>query len=132
MLEVDQMKNEKIAFESTKSFSSIFLDYLNEKPELKDFYGLFPNLANFEKQIKLKAGTKTPRALVSKILTEQYDDLVLSGKLVKNINLLQKEETFTVTTGHQLNIFTGPVFFIYKIVTVLNICRQLKEKVSPV
>ncbi|MGI9542905.1 MAG: bacillithiol biosynthesis cysteine-adding enzyme BshC [Cyclobacteriaceae bacterium] len=122
------MKNEKIAFENTKSFSSIFLDYLNEKPELKEFYGLFPNLSNFEEQIKLKSGTKTPRALVSKVLTEQYDDLVLSGKLLKNINLLQKDETFTVTTGHQLNIFTGPVFFIYKITTVINICRQLKEK----
>ena len=128
MLEVDQMKNEKIAFENTGSFSSIFLDYLKNKPELDEFFGLAPSLENFEQQIKNKRTSHTPRELVSKVLTEQYRDLVLSGKLVKNINLLQRDTTFTITTGHQLNIFTGPVFFIYKIVTVINICRQLKDK----
>jgi bacillithiol biosynthesis cysteine-adding enzyme BshC len=39
---------------------------------------------------------------------------------------LKEETTFTVTTGHQLTIFTGPLYFIDKSVTVINACKQLK------
>ena len=42
-------------------------------------------------------------------------------KVLNNINLLSKESTFTITTGHQLNILTGPIFFIYKIISIINV-----------
>ncbi|TDA74551.1 bacillithiol biosynthesis BshC, partial [Halomonas marinisediminis] len=46
----------------------------------------------------------------------------------KNIQLLKEENTFTVTTGHQLNLFTGPLYFLYKIVSTINLCEQLKTE----
>ena len=49
-------------------------------------------------------------------------------KVLKNINLLSKESTFTITTGHQLSILTGPIFFIYKIVSIINMCVKLKRE----
>ena len=33
----------------------------------------------------------------------------------KNIDNLLEKNTFTITTGHQLNLLTGPLYFIYKI-----------------
>src|SRR5690606_24227858 len=33
---------------------------------------------------------------------------------------------FTVVTGHQLNLFTGPVCFLYKIISTINVCKELK------
>jgi bacillithiol biosynthesis cysteine-adding enzyme BshC len=40
---------------------------------------------------------------------------------------LAGKETYTITTGHQLNLFTGPLYFLYKIVSTINLSRQLKE-----
>ena len=41
--------------------------------------------------------------------------------------MLKNENTFTITTGHQLNLFTGPLYFLYKIISVINLSEQLKE-----
>jgi uncharacterized protein YllA (UPF0747 family) len=40
---------------------------------------------------------------------------------------LRDENTFTVTTGHQLNIYTGPLYVIYKLVSTINLARKLQE-----
>jgi bacillithiol biosynthesis cysteine-adding enzyme BshC len=45
-----------------------------------------------------------------------------------NVNLLLKENTFTVTTAHQPNIFTGPLYFIYKIVHAIQLAAELKKQ----
>lgn len=40
---------------------------------------------------------------------------------------LSFQNTFTITTGHQLNLFTYPLYFIYKIISTINTCIELKE-----
>ena len=40
-----------IPFAQTNQFEQIFLDYVNQKDALKDFYGLFPSVENFKTQI---------------------------------------------------------------------------------
>ena len=47
--------------------------------------------------------------------------------LLENIQSLSESNTFTVTTGHQLNIFTGPIYFLFKLVTTINLSKKLKE-----
>jgi bacillithiol biosynthesis cysteine-adding enzyme BshC len=41
---------------------------------------------------------------------------------------LKEDNTFTVTTGHQLNLFTGPLYFLYKIISTINLTKELKAK----
>src|SRR6185369_3716909 len=65
--------------------------------------------------------------ILADVLQKQYHDLKPNDLVSQNINLLRDKKTFTVTTGHQLNIFTGPLYFIFKIVTVINTCKKLKE-----
>jgi bacillithiol biosynthesis cysteine-adding enzyme BshC len=62
------------------------------------------------------------------VLERQYSRIKPAEIVSQNIQLLKDNKTFTITTGHQLNIFTGPLYFVFKIVTVINTCRQLKEK----
>ena len=47
---------------------------------------------------------------------------------LSNIKQLGESNTYTVVTGHQLNIFSGPLYFLYKIISTINLCKQLKAK----
>ena len=121
------MRLEKVPFAETHSFSSFFLDYILQKNSLKPFYSRFPSLKNFKAQRDEKSSfPKHHRDLLVDTLQKQYKDVLVADSVKKNIAALSSERTFTVTTGHQLNIFTGPLYFIYKIVTVINTCKQLQ------
>ncbi|MTI30414.1 bacillithiol biosynthesis cysteine-adding enzyme BshC, partial [Xanthovirga aplysinae] len=122
------MKKELLSLGETGKFSPIFLDYLQQESKLDAFYERFPELDQFEAQIKNKNFSKAKRDTLCKVLKEQYADVPHYEQLTKNLELLQKENTYTITTGHQLNIFTGPLYYIYKIVTIINTCKVLKEK----
>lgn len=124
------MQHKKIPIADTKAFSPFFIDYIQQKDTLKPFYHRFPLLQNFRDQIDEKSQSfplKNREVLVS-TLQKQYQKLTSPETVSKNISALSDPKTFTVTTGHQLNIFTGPLYFIYKIVTVINACKKLKEK----
>ena len=121
------MRVEKISFEATQQFSRIFLDYISQKEELKQFYGYYPYKENFRKQIDLKSKfPKNNRITLEKVLLSQYSGVKTSAHVQYNIRSLTNENTFTVTTGHQLNIFTGPLYFIFKIITAINACKELQ------
>lgn len=122
------MPTDCIPFKDTNYFSSLICDYLDEKEDLDSFYSRFPKIENFKAQIdeKQKAYNKDNRSDLVKALMLQYEDLSISSMTLTNIDLLKEGTTFTVTTGHQLNLFTGPLYFFYKIISTINLCKALK------
>ena len=122
------MKIDKLSFSETGQFSPIFLDYINDKTELRSFYHNRPDLKGFEAQLAEKQLPQAQRERLVKVLKQQYHDFDTSEAVAGNIEKLSDSKTFTVTTGHQLNIFTGPLYFIYKIVTSINACRKLQKQ----
>lgn len=122
------MRLEKIDLDETHCFSSMFLDYIKGNDSLKPFYDNLPHIDQFEQQIKQKSFSQEKRDTLVEVLTRQYQPFEINNAVSQNIDLLKKSNTYTITTGHQLNIFTGPLYFIYKIVTVINACKQLKIK----
>jgi uncharacterized protein YllA (UPF0747 family) len=123
------MRLQKIPLRNTRAFTESFLTYQEQHPSLAPFYSRYPTPENFREQIREKsAGFSTStRELLSDTLMKQYASLKPGHEAVKkNILSLRDAKTFTVTTGHQLNIFTGPLYFIYKIVTVIKACQRLK------
>jgi len=121
------MKNTKISFEDAAQFSGLFLDYIQQKSTLKQFFHLPPTLSSFDSQIATKRTyfNAEKRTVLVATLKKQYEGI--TSFPAESIELLKNENTFTVTTGHQLNIFTGPLYFIYKIVSVINLSRKLSE-----
>ncbi|MBD1428864.1 bacillithiol biosynthesis cysteine-adding enzyme BshC [Sphingobacterium litopenaei] len=122
------MKATYIEYKDTNSFSKTLLAYLAGDEGLKPYYGNNPNYEGFEKQIALKADFAHRDVLVSS-LKSQYGDLLQDApEVAKNIDLLAQSNAFTITTGHQLNIFTGPLYFIFKIACAIRLAKDLKGK----
>ena len=122
----------EIPFYKTGYFSSLICDYLDGNKELSTLYNRFPNIESFEKQIEEKKGfdyfSISHRKVLVSVLKEQYERIQTSEATEKNIDSLISEDTFTITTGHQLNLFTGPLYFLYKIVSTINLSKELKAK----
>ena len=74
---------------------------------------------------KSKDFTKEQRQVLVESLESQYSKIDISKKTSKNISSLLEPNTFCITTGHQLNLFTGPLMVIYKIAQVISISNQL-------
>ena len=108
------MKKETISFKETGYFSKKFLDFIDNES-----LSYYPNEKNILNVIKNFNFSKVNRELLSKELEFQYKSLVTSSIVNDNIKSIMSDNTFTVTTGHQLNIFTGPLYVIYKIISVI-------------
>lgn len=124
------MKVTQIPFKKTGFFSKTMLDYLEQKDTINPFYNNFPDINGFQKQIEEKQNSFAleTRLVLADALKEQYNSFDLSEKTAANIELLKQENTFTITTGHQLNLFTGPLYFLYKIISTINLAEELSDK----
>lgn len=125
---MEQTKS-SIKFQDTGYFSGIICDYLNWDEKVDEFYDQFPDIEGFKHQIadKKKSFSNATRKVLKECLIDQTSQLRLSELSLEHINLLEKENTFTVTTGHQLNLFTGPLYFLYKIISAINLAKELKS-----
>ncbi len=121
------MKISKVALDQVGAFSGMFLDYLNAKETLKPFFGYPPKPESFSDIIQNRQFPEENRHTLVEVLNEQYGPLETCSAVENNILSLRDDKTYTVTTGHQLNIFTGPLYFIFKIATVINLAKRLKE-----
>ncbi|MEN9700645.1 MAG: hypothetical protein RLZZ301_1843 [Bacteroidota bacterium] len=85
-------------------------------------------MSGFEQQLLLKkqSYTATQRELLTQVLTEKYQALSVSEALNRNLQDLKDANTFTITTGHQLCLLTGPLYFIYKILHVIKLAEELR------
>ncbi|WP_421942592.1 bacillithiol biosynthesis cysteine-adding enzyme BshC [Pedobacter sp.] len=119
------MQAKYISYQETGSFSKLVLDYINNDEALKAFYSYRPDMDGLSEAINNRNFLGNRTTLVE-VLKSQYQHLNPNKSVTKNIELLALDNTFTVTTGHQLNLFTGPLYFIYKIVTAINLAIELK------
>lgn len=116
----------KISYRQTNAFSKLVLDYLEAASVLDNFYNYKPNIEGIKKAVADRKNFPVNRKLLVDTLSNQYSALQISDKLKANIALLSSENTFTICTAHQPNIFTGHLYFIYKILHAIKLCEELK------
>ena len=122
------MPSDCVDYQSSGYFSKLIIDYLDQNDTLKSLYNHFPNIESFELQMHEKSINfdARKRQILCDAIHDQHKNFKISDATQDNISSLQNINTFTVTTGHQLNLFTGPIYFIYKIVTTINLAKTLK------
>ncbi|MEQ1733258.1 MAG: bacillithiol biosynthesis cysteine-adding enzyme BshC [Bacteroidia bacterium] len=117
-----------IAFDSISFFNPLVIDLLNKDEKLNEFNTNI--LTTQERIIQRSNFTPAQRNVLHSALTEQYNELwkhtvTNKGRITTQLNTLLSPNTFTVTTGHQLCLMTGPLYFVYKIITAINYTEQL-------
>lgn len=119
---------EHLPYNQTNAFSRIALDYLDSREKLKPFYSFPPTIKGIEETIQRKNGQPVNRKVLVDVLREQYSKVQSTEAVQKNIDLLLNENTFTVCTAHQPNLFTGPLYFVYKVLHTIKLAAFLKEQ----
>lgn len=116
-----------IALSETGQFSRLIIDYISKNNALRNFYTYEPLIDSFQQVIEDRNKKSLNRDLLVEAFKEQYNRAGISGR-DHTIELLKNKNTYTVCTGHQLCLFTGPLYFIYKLVSTINLAEELKKK----
>ncbi|MBK9319619.1 MAG: bacillithiol biosynthesis cysteine-adding enzyme BshC [Bacteroidetes bacterium] len=110
-------------------YGKMMLDYIEGHPQLRPYYSYSPALSSFPDVIEARKEFPFHReTLADEMLAQHQAYLQRFPVLSQQIEALRSEQTFTVTTGHQLCLATGPLYFIYKIITTIHLCRQLAQE----
>ena len=117
-------------YSQTNSFSKIAIDYINANPLLQPFYKHPVNAEGILAAIKERQKFPQQREMLVDELLKQYEGAAQFSKVKENTLLLLQQNTFTITTAHQPNIFTGPLYFIYKILHVIKIADELNKQLT--
>jgi bacillithiol synthase len=121
-----QVKKSTLTYAQTAYFSKLILDYLEGNSSLRSFYTHAPKLKAFKMAMDVKREQNINRELLVEVIEEQYKQAKCNFP-ASSTQLLLKQDTFTVTTGHQLCLFSGPLYFIYKIISTINLAEQLSQ-----
>ncbi|MDO4763703.1 MAG: bacillithiol biosynthesis cysteine-adding enzyme BshC [Flavobacteriaceae bacterium] len=119
------MNCKRLNFNDIASVPQLIKDFLSEE----EFSSQRFSLHNALKQAEIKHKTFSPeqRETLHKVLVEQMGSLHLSDKQRENLDLIAQNNVFTITTGHQLNLFSGASFFVYKILQTIKTAEFLNQ-----
>lgn len=123
-----KFQSQYISYSHTGKFTKITLDYINEAPGLKDFYEHPVNIEGIKSAIAGRQKFDTNRQLLVDQFANQYKSFDNCNAVKVNIHALLDENTFTVCTAHQPNIFTGHLYFVYKILHTIKLADSLKKE----
>jgi bacillithiol synthase len=118
----------KLDFDQITAFTDRDIQY-QIKPELfSPFLKYTPDEKGLLESIGARGDFKVNRTLLVDELYDLYHSVGLSDSQKANIESLKSEDTFTVITAHQPSLFTGPIYFIYKIFSCINLAQELTVK----
>jgi bacillithiol biosynthesis cysteine-adding enzyme BshC len=116
---------------SVKFYPKIIKDYLSGNLKSKNIVDWEYSLEQVKLNKKRRYSSKT-RSIVYQYFLNEYASFELTKKETLNIELFSKEGTFTITTGHQLMLLGGPMFFYTKIMDVIKLAKQTSTIENPV
>lgn len=117
----------QLSFSDTGYFSKIALDYVEGNEKLRPFYAHEVSKAGIEAAIHAREQFAQQREVLVAQLQRQYEGLKVTQAVKDNIVKLANNNSFTITTAHQPNIFTGPLYMMYKILHAIKLAKSLKK-----
>lgn len=122
------MVQKQFTFDEFKFSSVLIRDLVAEKSAISSFISRPFSTENLHQQAQEKVFDAERRTVLVQQLIAQNAGVSLSNQTHENIELLKQSNSFTITTGHQLNLWTGPLYSIYKVAQVVSLCREAQAK----
>ena len=121
------MEVQLIPFTQVPQFSGKDVAYATGDPHLCPFFKYDVRLDSFPQLIRDKQQDSIDRELLVRVLESQYANIPTQEAVLENIRALASENTFTLVTAHQPSLLTGPLYYIYKIISTINLAKKLQE-----
>ena len=104
-------------------------DYKNNFDRVEEFFTYNPyDNTSFEKRYQYIRENDYPRQEICQTLEEYNRQLGVSEKTLINIERLANQETAVAITGQQAGVLTGPLYTLYKAMTVIQLAHDLTAK----
>lgn len=111
------------------SLPKLIQDYLDESDDLSECYGFSPGLKGLAAAAKARKDVPVNREVLVNALKQQAKSSEFaSPSSIASIEALASRNCYTVVTGHQLCLYGGPMYFIYKIVSTIKWCKHLEKE----
>lgn len=122
------MHKSVLPFPSVSQLAKTDVAYATLDPALEPFYRYAPRLENFRRAITDRNTCPTDRETLARVLEGQYQLLSNNQTALRQIAALRDANTFTVTTAHQPSLLLGPLYFIYKAITTINLAEAVQRE----
>jgi len=116
-----------IPYRNLPNQSKLFLRYLEKSPDVLRFYQHPPSFENLNIGLRDRiTRQKFPRSEIVSILRRQNKSFECNAETLNLIDELENPDCVAILTGQQVGIFTGPLYTIYKALTAIRLCDELK------
>jgi len=131
------MQVQDITIESVASLSKRDKHYLINSQEFNEFLTYPFEYSELSKAIESRKNNPIDRNLLYEVITAQYANLKSGSKTEVHIQNIKDDNCFTITTAHQPSLMTGPLYYVFKILSTIKLCKRLssdfpKHKFAPV
>lgn len=136
--EYPSMHKSILAYSQVPQLAKTDIAYAGGDDRLIPFFTYAPKLESFSAVLAEKATRQYPRKDLVSSLQRQYAALPVKQKVQQQIDALADDNTYTIVTAHQPVLLTGPLYFVYKALTAIQLAQSVealsqgKQKVVPV
>ncbi|MBL7980332.1 MAG: bacillithiol biosynthesis cysteine-adding enzyme BshC [Flavobacteriales bacterium] len=114
-----------IPYAATHRFSPLVLDYLAGGERTREFHAGPSDLAGLVQAAAQRQFDPAAREVLVRVLRSQYQGLPAEAAVEQSLRDLARPDAFTVTTGHQLVLFGGPLYVPFKLLNTIRVAREL-------
>ena len=122
------MSHTTIARDKIRQFSSFSQAFGNQQSFGQFLTAPLNSVSDIRAQAQKKKEVYSPetRKNLVQVWNRQIASYV-SESQAENLKLLEDENTFTITTGHQLTLFAGPLYLVYKVLHVVRLAEEFNK-----
>jgi bacillithiol biosynthesis cysteine-adding enzyme BshC len=122
-------KSRFIGLRESRHFSPLVLDYVEGSRSLNAFYRHRPDMDGIREAITERRTYPVDRPLLVEAIRKSHGDRPLSDAQQANLDALLKPNTFTVCSAHQPNVFSGYLYFVYKILHSISLAEACRAAI---